>query len=349
MLENRQRILHWTEAGLLDETSLAQAIEITNSQPNQRQWLEFIQLGLLWLAVGSFSCGVIFFFAYNWQEIPRLAKFALVELAICLSAIIYVRHWGSKIITTGLLMSMSVLTGALLALVGQTFQTGADPWQLFALWALFMLPWSLIGHSSILWIFNILLSNLALFLYLDVNQNLLWVLWSAESVFWLVFAFNSALLTLFELQRFYQRKVQQHTQSEPGNSNRYSQQVLAVIALWSISFVAVKSFWAGTFNLEFLGCILALIAVLLVYRYFIRDLFILTLGCLSFIFVSSAFILSHSNYDEAGQFLLTGLNIVVCSALAGKWLKSLSLLFKHASATDNHTDDARPIEWEEDQ
>jgi len=339
MPDNRQRIFQWVEAGLIDENNLAQALEMTNSQPDQQQWLKFIQLGLLWLAVGSFGCALIFFFAYNWQDMPRLAKFSLVELVICLSAIVYVRHSGHKMINTALLMAMTVFTGALLALVGQTYQTGADPWQLFALWALFMLPWSLIGRSSILWIFNILLSNLALFLYLDVNQGMLGILWRSVDVFWIIFAFNISLLIVFELQHIYRIVTQlQHSDNLSSASNRYPQQLLAIMALWSISFVAFESLWEGAFRLEFLAYIFALSSVLVIYRYLIRDLFMLTLGCLSFIFVSSVFILSTLSFDETGLFLLTGLNIVVCSALTGKWLKSLALNFRAHSMANKPAD-----------
>ena len=41
--------------------------------------------------------------------------------------------------------------GALFAYFGQTYQTGADPWQLFALWAVLALPLCLGARSDVLW------------------------------------------------------------------------------------------------------------------------------------------------------------------------------------------------------
>ncbi|TMH00920.1 MAG: DUF2157 domain-containing protein, partial [Betaproteobacteria bacterium] len=41
--------------------------------------------------------------------------------------------------------------GGLLAFFGQTYQTGADPWQLFALWALLALPLALAVRGDVLW------------------------------------------------------------------------------------------------------------------------------------------------------------------------------------------------------
>src|SRR5690606_8361253 len=58
-----------------------------------------------------------------------------------------------------------VLLGALLALVGQTYQTGADPWQLFALWALLMLPWVAAGRSVVLCLLWVLVSNVVVMLW----------------------------------------------------------------------------------------------------------------------------------------------------------------------------------------
>jgi uncharacterized membrane protein len=49
----------------------------------------------------------------------------------------------------GLLAFLAI--GALFAYFGQTYQTGADPWQLFAVWALLALPLCLAARSDVLW------------------------------------------------------------------------------------------------------------------------------------------------------------------------------------------------------
>ena len=41
------------------------------------------------------------------------------------------------------LLAAALLTGGLLALIGQTYQTGADTFELFATWAALILPWVL--------------------------------------------------------------------------------------------------------------------------------------------------------------------------------------------------------------
>jgi len=49
----------------------------------------------------------------------------------------------------GLLALLGI--GALFAYFGQTYQTGADPWQLFALWAVLALPLCWGARSDVLW------------------------------------------------------------------------------------------------------------------------------------------------------------------------------------------------------
>ena len=46
----------------------------------------------------------------------------------------------------------ALLVGALLALVGQTYQTGADTFELFAVCAAAILPWVLVACFPTLWV-----------------------------------------------------------------------------------------------------------------------------------------------------------------------------------------------------
>ncbi len=92
----------------------------------------------------------------------------------------------------------TLLLGALLALMGQTYQTGADPWQLFAFWALLALPWMLAARRDLLWTFWVLIAATGIGLwigarpsdvqtmrfgrgYLQVGVD--WLMWFALSAF----------------------------------------------------------------------------------------------------------------------------------------------------------------------
>lgn len=93
--------------------------------------------------------GVIFWIAANWSILGRAGKFALLEVLIvvsCLGAI-----WRPQArVPLGLVAFLTV--GGLFALIGQTYQSGADPWQLFALWAVLTLPMALSVRHDAVWI-----------------------------------------------------------------------------------------------------------------------------------------------------------------------------------------------------
>src|SRR5690606_16273414 len=108
---------------------------------------------------------------------------------------------GRDFSTFGILASLaSVAVGGLLALVGQIYQTGADPWQLFLLWAVLLLPWLVLVRTVFMGVLCGLLLNLAAALHLDIfgghflfNLSLAWM---AASL--LLALMNAVLLGLWE-------------------------------------------------------------------------------------------------------------------------------------------------------
>ena len=41
---------------------------------DKRQWKQFLSIFLLAAGVGFTVAGIIFFFAYNWEDLPKFAK-----------------------------------------------------------------------------------------------------------------------------------------------------------------------------------------------------------------------------------------------------------------------------------
>jgi uncharacterized membrane protein len=104
--------------------------------------------GIALLAAGLAGLGVVLWVAANWDALGRLGQFAVLQglvLTLCLGALALP---GPRP-PLGLLALLAV--GGLLAYYGQTYQTGADPWQLFALWAGLCLPLCLGVRSDALW------------------------------------------------------------------------------------------------------------------------------------------------------------------------------------------------------
>lgn len=121
-------------------------------------------VAVLAAALGGF--GVILWLAANWDSLGRFARFALLESTIVVMAVgAFLRPaWRAPM---GLVALLCI--GGLFAYFGQTYQTGADPWQLFALWALLTLPLCLSVRSDVAWTPWILVAIVAIGLWQRSN------------------------------------------------------------------------------------------------------------------------------------------------------------------------------------
>jgi uncharacterized membrane protein len=110
-----------------------------------RVWLS---RGMTVLAAVLGGLGLIFWVAANWDTLGRISQFTLLQG--CVLAASVVALWrGAARAASGVLALLAI--GGLLAYFGQTYQTGADPWRLFALWAALSLPLCLGVRSDVLW------------------------------------------------------------------------------------------------------------------------------------------------------------------------------------------------------
>jgi len=136
-------------------------------------WPVFLRKTALSLSCLLLASAGICWVAANWQHASRLAKLAgvqaLLAVIVLLAAWAYRRgrandhNFSAAACLTGL---AGVCTGALLALVGQIYQTGADTWELFLLWAVLLLPWLLATRTVFLALLLAVLLNVSLALYL---------------------------------------------------------------------------------------------------------------------------------------------------------------------------------------
>lgn len=124
--------------------------------------LPHLHRGLAVLAALLLGAGLIFWVAANWPEQTRAFKLHLLEAAVLASA-------GAALLwprgRTALLLLATLALGGLLAFVGQTYQTGADAWQLFATWAALALVWALAVRRDAMWTLWLLIAGLALGLW----------------------------------------------------------------------------------------------------------------------------------------------------------------------------------------
>jgi uncharacterized membrane protein len=131
--------------------AIAAALRLTGAQPDAPQWRAFATTLLHAAGLGALGAGVLFFVAANWQDCGVFGRFALLQCALL--ACVALAWWRTPPAPVGqaALILATLLTGGLLALFGQSYQTGADVHELFFAWALLALPFALAGLSGALW------------------------------------------------------------------------------------------------------------------------------------------------------------------------------------------------------
>jgi uncharacterized membrane protein len=317
MTSNRSHILDWSEQGLVPSERLRDAFELAGVMPGESDWRHFIDRMLLFIGVLLLGAGVIFFFAFNWQDLGRYAKFALVETPLLIALAFIWRLGVDSMAGKAALLLASLLTGALLALVGQTYQTGADTYELFTAWAVAILPWVLVARFSALWIVWILLVNLALAFYF-LTFGILWgILFAPEKMLWLLFAWNTLALAVWEVLA--RRGVQ-------WLRERWALRLLATAGGGLITALGLEDVldWrnASHWGLP-LWCVWVA-AAYAVYRHRIKDVYVLAGGVLSVIVITTSTLIKAMQMRDAGTLLFLGIFVIGMSAAGGYWLKQVA-------------------------
>lgn len=313
----RGEILSWSRDGYLSPENRSRALSLAGTLPGPTQWQRFLDGLALWLGAIFLAAAVIFFFAYNWQALGHYARFGIAELLLAVAVIAAWRLGLDRLSGKAALLSATLLMGALLALVGQTYQTGADTWELFANWALFVLPWVAISRFAPLWLAWLALVNLATCLYFKTFGGLFGFIITTEGLFWTLTALNTAALAVWELAV---------VASIAWLDERWPPRVVATTAVGSVTLLAcwgiVEHDSSGI--AELLGYAAFIAGGYVVYRWKIRDLYALATGVLSMIIVITT-LLGHNlaQHGDAGAFLFVGLVVLGMSALGGWWLRAV--------------------------
>jgi uncharacterized membrane protein len=193
-----ENILRLARNGTLNVGALERALQITGDSPDRKRWARFLDTLLLVLGAGSLISGIFFFFAFNWASMHRFIKLGILEAAILVT--VGLAFWRGLERLSGkiALGGAGLLVGALLAVYGQIYQTGADSYQLFLYWAILIAGWVWISKFTPLWSIWVVLLNVSFILY--------WVQIVSEfsyTLFLVVFVLNGIALIAWELARNY--------------------------------------------------------------------------------------------------------------------------------------------------
>lgn len=318
----RNILAEFIEQGIISIDKIQLALTTTKITPDGKSWGKFIDRLLLYIGGLALAFAVMFFIAYNWDDLGRFAKFGMVEGIIILSIIAYCWLEKKSGVSKVPLLFASICVGVLLALYGQTYQTGADPWQLFFTWALFILPWAIIGRFPALLILWVALINISIVLYYQTFHEIFDLMTvSGTSMLWLLFILNTLILLTWE---FLAIKLQ-------WLSERWAIRLLALGSGVSLTWLVMASIFEqqGTI-LPIPVLILWLIVMYYIYRKKKHDLFMLAESCMSVITVVVSFLCKHllENSDEGGFLLIASLVIGMGSGTAF-WLKKVHKEFIH--------------------
>lgn len=159
----------------------------------QTSFIQHLQvLGLSLIAVS-----ILYLVAANWFMLPQFVQLAIPPFILLLSASFSVFIEQNHRLRQTLDTISGLMVGLSLAVIGQTYQTGADSYQLFLVWALLLLPWLYRPNIGIFTLFCIV-SHLALVLFF---QQSFWII-THYSLLLILINFWTACLLLLSL-KFY--------------------------------------------------------------------------------------------------------------------------------------------------
>ncbi|WP_374280860.1 DUF4401 domain-containing protein [Desulfovibrio sp.] len=154
------------DAGAMSSAAWQGAIDYCGFTPTGKDWLAYWrQLCLLGGAL-FFVAGVICFIAWNWGAMTPLARMALTGAVVAVSGLGAVLLGPDTRLGRVLLLVCGIGMGPMLAVFGQTYQTGAELWELFRVWTVLLVLLALAGRQTGLWFAAWIVANIFVALWL---------------------------------------------------------------------------------------------------------------------------------------------------------------------------------------
>src|SRR5258706_9043558 len=121
----RSTLAQLAQAYRLSEPAIALALDLSGGRPDAAAWRAFAIRLLNAAGIAAAGAGAIFFVAANWQHFGVIGRFALLQIAF--AACVGLAWWRPPPHPIGpaALVLATLLTGGVLALLGQSYPTGA--------------------------------------------------------------------------------------------------------------------------------------------------------------------------------------------------------------------------------
>jgi uncharacterized membrane protein len=331
-----RRLKHIANELNLSVPAQQRAFVLAGLKPDSASWLQFIDRLLLVSGAVLSIVGVMAFFAYNWADLHKAFKFLLIEAGL-VAAVVLVYFKGMDNLSGKVaLFAAAVLTGVLLAVYGQTYQTGADPYGLFLTWAVLISGWALIGRNAGLWLLLLVLVNLSLILYwtqlvhpedwtrglateLGPFAGITYSLTDFALAQWLC-SLNALALVLWEF--FHKRNLAwMHGRTFPRLVAVFALVPIVVSTLIFIFSMGGEYYWGIRYVSPVLFGAFTVVA-LYYYSKKTLDMFILSVSLLALIMTVTS-VLARVIHTGFEMFFLLSILVIAQSAAAAHWLRKV--------------------------
>ena len=308
----------------LSSEGAARMLDLAAARPSRSELERFGERSLALAGALSLGAGIVFLVAANWSALPVFGRFALVQAVLVVG--ICVSLWRPPPARIGryALLVAFIVTGALLALVGQTYQTGADVHELFVAWAALGLPFVLASRWSVVWAAWVLVLNVALWLFCGARPEagLLWLAlspWtvSTSQLLILPLVINVALWLIGIAVR-----DRGAADLAPLWLGRFALACGVASGTWSSLIVLTR----GMTDEGAAGLVVTLIVFAAVAFHTLRrrkDVFPLAMIEASLILLSTVWIARLGDFDTIGLLFVLAIWLVVTSTLSGRFLMRL--------------------------
>lgn len=329
---DRPALDQFTAAHRLDTAAVDAALVLTGARPTVTDWRTFAARLLHAAGLGALGAGVLFFVAANWQAWGLLGRFALLQagLLMCVGVALW-RPPPQRLGAAALLLA-TLLTGGLLALFGQSYQTGADVHELFFTWALLTLPFAVAALSGSVWAlwWTVLNAGLALLCGWLGTDHLVWRVvagwhWGRATLLML-----PCLVNLAAAGGFLALRGTRFSDAAPAWLLRY----LATLGVAYGTAAMLEVVVGNSFRSDdaaggqgiVVGLYVALSLAIAVGTWLHKqDVFPLTLLAGSWIAISTAWLAHSMRLNDLGEFFVIALWLIASSTFAGmglmRWLR----------------------------
>lgn len=282
--------------GVLNAEALDRGLKVIGHTPDETKWTRFLNILLSLLGSGFLISGIFFFFAFNWASMHRFFKLGLLEMALLATG--GLAFWRRLDTLSGkiALGAAALLVGALLAVYGQVYQTGADSYQLFLFWAVLITGWVLISKFTPIWLIWTLLFSLSLIFYWEQ------IVGTVDSKLFLsLFLLNGSSLLAWEIA---------HALQIDWLKSRWSPRLLALPTFVALLVPAITLILSSSYErnrdpwlyLSFILFIAVSALVIYIYSLKIIDLFILVVCSFSLIIAFNVWIATL--FENSGTLTL---------------------------------------------